>query len=88
MGLVQLVGGSLFRSTGTPLAVAGEHGPGFIASILYALAPTAGAMMAARFVQGLAGGWAMMIGRAIMVYSVVFAGNAGAAAIPPCPWPS
>jgi DHA1 family bicyclomycin/chloramphenicol resistance-like MFS transporter len=38
-----------------------------VASIVCALTPSIGIMMAARFVQGFAGGWAMVIGRAVIV---------------------
>jgi DHA1 family bicyclomycin/chloramphenicol resistance-like MFS transporter len=38
-----------------------------LASVVCALAPTITVMMAARFVQGFAGGWAMVIGRAVIV---------------------
>jgi MFS family permease len=38
-----------------------------VASAVCALAPTITVMMAARFVQGFAGGWAMVIGRAVIV---------------------
>ena len=38
-----------------------------VASVVCAVAPTIAVMMAARFVQGFAGGWAMVIGRAVIV---------------------
>jgi DHA1 family bicyclomycin/chloramphenicol resistance-like MFS transporter len=38
-----------------------------IASVVCALTPSIGVMMAARFVQGFAGGWAMVIGRAVII---------------------
>ncbi|XAS74283.1 multidrug effflux MFS transporter [Micrococcaceae bacterium Sec5.1] len=67
MGLGQLVGGPFSDQRGRrwPL-LAGTMGV-FIASVLCALAPFIGAMMVARFVQGFAGGWAMVIGRAIII---------------------
>src|SRR5690349_21226354 len=37
------------------------------ASVVCALTPSIGIMMAARFVQGFSGGWAMVIGRAVIV---------------------
>jgi len=38
-----------------------------LASVACAIAPTITVMMAARFVQGFSGGWAMVIGRAVIV---------------------
>jgi MFS family permease len=38
-----------------------------VASILYTLTPSVEVMMAARFLQGFAGGWAMVISRAAIV---------------------
>jgi len=38
-----------------------------LASVACAVAPYIGVMMAARFVQGFAGGWAMVIGRAVII---------------------
>jgi DHA1 family bicyclomycin/chloramphenicol resistance-like MFS transporter len=38
-----------------------------VASLVCALTPSIGVMMAARLVQGFAGGWAMVIGRAVIV---------------------
>ena len=38
-----------------------------VASVVCAVTPTIGVMMAGRFVQGFAGGWAMVIGRAVIV---------------------
>ena len=38
-----------------------------VASVLCAVSPTIAVMMAARFVQGFSGGWAMVIGRSIVI---------------------
>lgn len=67
MGLGQLVGGPFSDQRGRRWPLLASTVLVFVASILCALAPTAGAMMAARFVQGFAGGWAMVIGRAIII---------------------
>lgn len=67
MALGQLVGGPVSDQRGRrpPLLV------GVVvmspASVACALAPTIGVMMAARFVQGCAGGWAMVIGRPVII---------------------
>jgi len=67
MALGQLVGGPVSDQRGrrrlliaAPLAMS-------VASVVCALTPTIGVMMAARFVQGFAGGWAMVVGRAVIV---------------------
>ncbi|MBO1268995.1 multidrug effflux MFS transporter [Arthrobacter cavernae] len=67
MGLGQLVGGPFSDQRGRRWPLLASTVVVFIASVLCAMAPTAGAMMAARFVQGFAGGWAMVIGRAIII---------------------
>ena len=67
MSLGQLVGGPVSDQRGRrrPLLVAVVGMT--IASVVCALTPTIAILMAARFVQGFAGGWAMVIGRAVIV---------------------
>ncbi|MDX6282202.1 MAG: transporter, family, multidrug resistance protein, partial [Kribbellaceae bacterium] len=67
MALGQLVGGPVSDQRGrrTPLILA--LAVMAAASIVCALTPTIAVMTTARFVQGFAGGWAMVIGRAIIV---------------------
>jgi DHA1 family bicyclomycin/chloramphenicol resistance-like MFS transporter len=67
MALGQLVGGPVSDQRGRrrPLIAAVLVMVG--ASVVCALTPSIAVMMAARFVQGFAGGWAMVIGRAIIV---------------------
>jgi DHA1 family bicyclomycin/chloramphenicol resistance-like MFS transporter len=67
MALGQLVGGPVSDQRGRrqPLLVAILAMTA--ASIVCALTPTIGVMAVARFVQGFAGGWAMVIGRAVIV---------------------
>jgi DHA1 family bicyclomycin/chloramphenicol resistance-like MFS transporter len=67
MALGQLVGGPVSDSRGrrTPLLAAVVVMS--LASVACALSPTIGVMMAARLVQGFAGGWAMVIGRAVII---------------------
>lgn len=67
MGLGQLVGGPFSDQRGRRWPLLASTIVVLIASVLCALAPSAEAMMAARFVQGFAGGWAMVIGRAIII---------------------
>lgn len=67
MALGQLVGGPVSDQRGRrrPLLAAVVVMAG--ASVVCALAPGIAVMMVARFVQGFAGGWAMVIGRAVIV---------------------
>jgi MFS transporter, DHA1 family, multidrug resistance protein len=67
MALGQLVGGPISDQRGRrrPLIAATLVMTG--ASIVCALTPGIGVMMLARFAQGFAGGWAMVIGRAVVV---------------------
>jgi DHA1 family bicyclomycin/chloramphenicol resistance-like MFS transporter len=67
MALGQLIGGPVSDQRGrrTPLLAALLTMTA--ASIVCALAPTIGVMTVSRLVQGFAGGWAMVIGRAIIV---------------------
>lgn len=67
MALGQLVGGPVSDARGrrAPLLVA--VAVVLLASVACALAPSIGSLAVARFVQGLAGGWAMVVGRAVVV---------------------
>src|SRR4051795_833266 len=67
MGLGQLVGGPVSDQRGRrrPLLVAIVLMT--LASVACAVAPTISIMMVARFVQGFTGGWAMVVGRAVIV---------------------
>lgn len=67
MALGQLVGGPVSDQRGRRVPLLAAVVVVLLASIACALAPTITAMAAARFVQGLAGGWAMVIGRAVVV---------------------
>ena len=67
MALGQLIGGPVSDQRGRrPLLIAAVMLM-TLASVVCALAPTITVMMAARFAQGFAGGWAMVIGRAVIV---------------------
>jgi DHA1 family bicyclomycin/chloramphenicol resistance-like MFS transporter len=67
MALGQLLGGPISDQRGrrVPLAL-GTIGV-TLASVACALAPSIGALAVARLVQGLAGGWAMVVVRAVLV---------------------
>ncbi len=67
MALGQLMGGPVSDQRGRrgPLLVAIVVMT--VASVVCALTPTIGVMAGARLVQGFAGGWAMVIGRAVIV---------------------
>jgi DHA1 family bicyclomycin/chloramphenicol resistance-like MFS transporter len=67
MALGQLVGGPVSDQRGRRRPLIAATLVMIVASIVCALTPSIGVMMAARFVQGFAGGWAMVIGRAIIV---------------------
>ncbi|SDS83311.1 MFS transporter, DHA1 family, bicyclomycin/chloramphenicol resistance protein [Friedmanniella luteola] len=67
MALGQLVGGPVSDQRGRRRPLLAAVLVMTLASIACALTPTIGVMMAARFVQGFAGGWAMVIGRAVVV---------------------
>ncbi|WP_433017503.1 multidrug effflux MFS transporter [Kribbella sp. CA-294648] len=67
MALGQLVGGPVSDQRGRRVPLLAAVLVMTTASIVCALAPTIGVMTVARFVQGFAGGWAMVIGRAIIV---------------------
>jgi DHA1 family bicyclomycin/chloramphenicol resistance-like MFS transporter len=67
MALGQLVGGPVSDQRGRRLPLLAGVITMTLASVVCALAPSIMIMMAARFVQGFAGGWAMVIGRAVIV---------------------
>lgn len=67
MALGQLIGGPVSDQRGRRGLLLTSVAVMTIASIACALAPTIAVMMIARLAQGFAGGWAMVIGRAIIV---------------------
>ena len=67
MALGQLIGGPVSDQRGRRMPLIAAVVVMTLASVICALAPSIGVMMVARFVQGFAGGWAMVIGRAVIV---------------------
>lgn len=67
MALGQLVGGPVSDARGRRAPLLAAVVVVLLASVACALAPSIEVMAVARFVQGLAGGWAMVIGRAVVV---------------------
>jgi DHA1 family bicyclomycin/chloramphenicol resistance-like MFS transporter len=67
MALGQLIGGPVSDQYGRRRLLILAVAVMAVASVVCALTPSIGVMMAARFVQGFAGGWAMVIGRAVIV---------------------
>ncbi|TWD81683.1 DHA1 family bicyclomycin/chloramphenicol resistance-like MFS transporter [Kribbella amoyensis] len=67
MALGQLIGGPVSDQRGRRIPLLAALAIMTVASIVCALAPTIEVMTVARFVQGFAGGWAMVIGRAVVV---------------------
>jgi len=67
MALGQLIGGPVSDQRGRRRPLIAAIVLMSAASIVCALTPSIGIMMVARFVQGFAGGWAMVIGRAVIV---------------------
>ena len=67
MALGQLVGGPVSDQRGRRRPLLAAVLVMSLASVVCALTPTIGVMMAARALQGFAGGWAMVIGRAVIV---------------------
>ncbi|HEY5784333.1 MAG TPA: multidrug effflux MFS transporter [Microlunatus sp.] len=67
MALGQLIGGPISDQRGRRRLLVAAVAVMTLASIACALAPTIAIMMVARFIQGFAGGWAMVIGRAVIV---------------------
>src|SRR3954449_1184270 len=67
MGLGQLIGGPVSDQRGRRRPLVAAILVMTAASVVRALTPTIGVLMVARFVQGFSGGWAMVIGRAVIV---------------------
>ncbi len=67
MALGQLVGGPVSDQHGRRRLLVASILAMTVASVVCAVTPSIGVMTAARFVQGFAGGWAMVIGRAVIV---------------------
>ncbi|MET0422432.1 MAG: multidrug effflux MFS transporter [Actinoplanes sp.] len=67
MALGQLVGGPVSDQRGRRRPLIATTVVFVLASIVCALTPSIGVMMAARFVQGLAGGGSMVVGRAVII---------------------
>jgi DHA1 family bicyclomycin/chloramphenicol resistance-like MFS transporter len=67
MALGQLVGGPVSDQRGRRRPLLAAVVVLTIASVACALSPTIGVLMAARLLQGFAGGWAMVIGRAVII---------------------
>jgi len=67
LALGQLAGGPISDQRGRRRPLIAAIVAMTAASIVCALTPTIGALAVARFVQGFAGGWAMVIGRAVIV---------------------
>ena len=67
MALGQLIGGPVSDQRGRRRPLLSAIALMSVASIVCALTPSIAVMMAARFVQGFSGGWAMVIGRAVIV---------------------
>ena len=67
MALGQLIGGPVSDQRGRRRPLLAAVVVMSVASVVCALSPSIAVMMAARFVQGFAGGWAMVIGRAVIV---------------------
>ncbi|WP_328472694.1 multidrug effflux MFS transporter [Actinoplanes sp. NBC_00393] len=67
MALGQLIGGPVSDQRGRRRPLLAAIALMTVASVVCALTPSIGVMMLARFVQGFSGGWAMVIGRAVIV---------------------
>jgi DHA1 family bicyclomycin/chloramphenicol resistance-like MFS transporter len=67
MALGQLIGGPVSDQRGRRGLLIASVAVMALASVACSLAPTIAVMMAARFIQGFAGGWAMVVGRAVIV---------------------
>ncbi|CCH19882.1 multidrug effflux MFS transporter [Micromonospora lupini] len=67
MALGQLIGGPVSDQRGRRRPLIAAIVMMSVASVVCALAPSIGVMMVARLVQGFSGGWAMVIGRAVIV---------------------
>lgn len=67
MALGQLIGGPVSDQRGRRGPLLASLVVMTLASVVCALSPAIGVMMAARFVQGFSGGWAMVIARSLVV---------------------
>jgi DHA1 family bicyclomycin/chloramphenicol resistance-like MFS transporter len=67
MALGQLAGGPVSDQRGRRGPLLGSLVVMLVASLCCALSPAIGVLMVARFVQGFAGGWAMVIARSVVV---------------------
>ncbi|CAI9406913.1 multidrug effflux MFS transporter [Aestuariimicrobium sp. T2.26MG-19.2B] len=67
MGLGQLIGGPVSDQIGRKRPLLVGTVVTLVASVICAMAPTIAIMLVARFFQGLGAGWAMVIGRAVIV---------------------
>src|SRR3954447_12411756 len=67
MALGQLIGGPVSDQRGRRRPLLAAIVLMSVASIVCALTPSIAVMMVARLVQGFSGGWAMVIGRAVIV---------------------
>lgn len=67
MALGQLAGGPISDQRGRRRPLLGSLVVMLLASLVCALSPSIAVMTAARFVQGVSGGWAMVIGRSIVI---------------------
>jgi DHA1 family bicyclomycin/chloramphenicol resistance-like MFS transporter len=67
MALGQLIGGPVSDQRGRRRPLIASVVLMSAASVVCAVTPSIGVMMVARFAQGFAGGWAMVIGRAVIV---------------------
>src|SRR4051794_14551850 len=67
MALGQLAGGPTSDQRGRRRPLLASLAVMLLASVVCALSPTIAVMMVARFVQGFSGGWAMVIGRSIVI---------------------
>ncbi|MFJ3027559.1 multidrug effflux MFS transporter [Curtobacterium sp. NPDC087080] len=67
MGLGQLIGGPFSDQRGRRLPLLAGTVLVVLASVACAFVPNVGLLMAARFLQGFGGGWAMVIARAVIV---------------------
>jgi DHA1 family bicyclomycin/chloramphenicol resistance-like MFS transporter len=67
MALGQLIGGPVSDQRGRRWPLIAAVVAMTVASVVCAVTPTIGVMAMARFVQGFSGGWAMVIGRAVIV---------------------
>src|SRR6476469_8770562 len=67
MALGQLVGGPVSDQRGRRMPLLAAIVAMTVASVVCALSPSIGVLAGARLLQGFAGGWAMVIGRAVII---------------------